>query len=98
MTVNVNVNVDVNELLWQCGISGSKENYNDRVDVIDPGDRFISTCVDGIYCAYYYHPTRKHSATVQGRSTATSTANAGLWAFAKADKNLGGNKTFYNVL
>jgi hypothetical protein len=56
------------------------------VNVLDEGDRFISTLDDNGYCVGNYHAIKQHSATVQrgtwpwDKTDAKSAAGRGHWA------------------
>jgi hypothetical protein len=102
--VNFNVDVDPARLFDWVGGCRSGANYNSRVNVIDKGDRFVSTLHDNVYYAAYYHPTKGHSATVEGgnlpwdKTYAKSTADPGKWAVAYGQNRWSGNnRTWYDA-
>jgi hypothetical protein len=87
MSVALNVNCDINELLQQIGQASSwRKAFTSREGVIDQGDRWISLETNGLVISAYYHPTKKHGATAQGggveRRETKSIAEAGRWAVA----------------
>ncbi|KAA6363257.1 MAG: hypothetical protein EZS28_041216 [Streblomastix strix] len=96
--VDVQLSININQLLDSLGITG-RSNYNDRqVD----GGRFISSMEDKEITAAFYHPSKMHSATVQGGFLGTdgkSIAKGGQWAIARGTRGpKGGSKTFYNII
>ena len=97
-TLNLNVDVNVNDLLRQ--IAGfAPSSYNDRYP---DGGRWISVQSDGIVISAYFHPTKWHSATVKTGfrhdRVAKSEAPPGKWAVAQIKRDIfGGDQTFYNL-
>lgn len=54
---------------------------------------------NGKVLSAYYHPTKKHSATTQGRlGIKRSVATGGKWAISQQSRALFGNKAYYNNL
>jgi hypothetical protein len=97
-------NIDPADLFKCIGRIRSGTNYNERVNVIDHDDRFISTLSDDTYYVGYYHPSKMHSATIEGgnlpgcKTFAKSIANPGEWAIAAGQNRLSGNnRTYYNA-
>jgi hypothetical protein len=79
----LSVNADPSKLFGWIRGCRSGVNYNSRVNVLDHGDRWISMLDNDVYYVAYYHPTKTHSATIQGgilpwdKTNACSTANPG---------------------
>lgn len=110
ITVNFNINVDVNKLIEQVGSSSNRTSYNDKYFDNNQG-RWISCQADGILYSMCYHKTKQHSATCEVHNNFTqklgvddkivrsskSEAPPGLWAIAYCNSGkLGGDKTYYN--
>jgi len=54
---------------------------------------------NGILVSCFYHPTRKHSATTEGKlGVQRSVSGAGRWACSQQTRGLWNNKTYWNVL
>ena len=98
VSISLNMNVDLNTLFDQIskkvgniikpnGASSTSPNSNDR---------FVSLMTDDQVVACYFHPTKKHYATSEGKTKpGRSYAEAGQWAVAVAMRALMGNKTYY---
>eukprot|EP00029_Vermamoeba_vermiformis_P013961 TRINITY_DN8940_c0_g1_i1.p1 TRINITY_DN8940_c0_g1~~TRINITY_DN8940_c0_g1_i1.p1 ORF type:complete len:114 (+),score=11.73 TRINITY_DN8940_c0_g1_i1:22-342(+) len=53
----------------------------------------------GQVVACFYHPTKKHTATTEGKNgEKRSVAEAGHWAISCQTRGLFGNKTHYNTV
>ena len=76
----------------------NRKKASDRI--LEDGSRFISIIEDGKVGAFYYHATKKHSATAQGGigggGQVRCIAPPGEWAVAITDLGIKGAKTFYN--
>ena len=65
-----------------------------------PGAWWVTYTDSDVVISAYYHPTQKHTATVQGKlNPPRSVAEAGEIAYAQCTASpFGGNKAFYNTL
>ena len=53
----------------------------------------------GMVVSAYYHPTKKHTATTEGKlGVKRSVAEPGQWAISTQTRGLFGNKCYYNTL
>jgi hypothetical protein len=107
-TLSLSADTGANQLFHQlCDFNDEMReisNYNDRVNVIDKGDWFISLLQNYIYYCAYYHPSKEHSDTVEegilpwDKTNTKSTSNGGEWVIACGQNRWsGGNKTYYNA-
>lgn len=104
---NANINLDVNRLIDQ--VWPGKRSAVAKTDQDVGGGRFISLLCGEKLVSMYFHPTKRHSATANGRREVKSVKNAGKWAIAEVDAktslldkinplNFGPNRTWWNVL
>lgn len=109
-TLELKIDVNVNELIKQIGSLGQRSSYNDQYFDKNNG-RFISCQDNGILYSMCYHKTKQHSATCEVHNNFTqklgqkdqivrsskSEAPPGKWAIAYCNSGkLGGDKTYYN--
>ena len=75
------------------------KNYQDQI--VDEG-RWISLISEKYVISAYFHPTKRHSATVINGFFKTNISKVskekGEWAIAYLPKTLFFNKTYYNIL
>jgi hypothetical protein len=97
--INLSMNCDINTLLDQIGKAFNTVVKRNGVTSISPNgnDRFVSILNGDQVIAAYFHPTKRHYATAEGKTKpGRSYAPAGQWAVALVMRSLiGGNKTYY---
>ena len=99
--ISLSMNVDLNTLLDQIGKAFGTVVKRNGITAISPNgnDRFVSVLNGDQVIAAYFHPTKRHYATAEGKTKpGRSYAAAGKWAVALVMRSLiGGNKTFYGT-
>ena len=99
--ISLSMNCDLNTLLDQIGRAFGATIKRNGITAISPNgnDRFVSVLNGDQVIAAYFHPTKRHYATAEGKTKpGRSYAAAGKWAVALVMRSLlGGNKTFYGT-
>ena len=99
--INLSINCDVNTLLNQIGSAFNIVVKRDGVSSTSPNgnDRFVSVLNGDQVISAYFHPSKRHYATAEGKTKpGRSYADAGTWAVAYAMRSLiGGNRTYYGT-
>ena len=99
--INLSINCDINTLLDQIGKAYNTVVKRSGITSISPNgnDKFVSVLNGDQVIAAYFHPTKRHYATAEGKTKpGRSYAAAGKWAVALVMRSLiGGNKTFYGT-
>ncbi|EAY17268.1 hypothetical protein TVAG_266310 [Trichomonas vaginalis G3] len=101
MSINININADLNDLLKSTGkmFTRSKHSAYD----IKGGGRFIGGEENGIVFSCCFHPTKEHSASVipgNGAAPYPRTKQwvpPGQWAITYTNAGLMGNKSKYDI-
>jgi hypothetical protein len=100
--INLSINCDINTLLDQIGKAYNTVVKRSGITSISPNgnDRFVSVLNGDQVIAAYFHPTKRHYATAEGKTKpGRSYADAGKWAVALVQRSLiGGNKTYYGTV
>lgn len=97
ININLGLSCDINQLITQIGHGLSGGAFNDRT--FPDGSRFVSCIDNGQVLSAYNHPTKWHSASVDGGiggQTAKSEKPPGQWAVAIGRAGLMNRKTYYN--
>lgn len=101
MQISLSMNVDINTLLNQIGSAIGQTVLQEGVTSTSPNgnDRFVSVLNSNQVISAYFHPTKRHYATAEGKTKpGRSYAAAGTWAVAYAMRSIwGGNKTYYGT-
>jgi len=99
--ISLSMNCNINTLLNQIGKAYNTIIKPDGVTSISPhgNDRFVSVMNGNQVVAAYFHPTKKHYATAEGKTKpGRSYAPAGKWAVAVVMRAIAGNKTYYGTV
>ena len=99
MSIKLNINVDLVELIKAFGINNLVNLKSGITDTSPNGnDRFVTISNSGQVVALYWHSTKRHTSSVDGKTFSRSPiANPGTWSKAIArSKMFGSDKTFYN--
>ena len=98
--ISLSMNCDINTLLDQIGKAFNTVVKRNGVTSISPNgnDRFVSILNGDQVIAAYFHPTKRHYATAEGKTKpGRSYAPAGKWAVAVVMRAISGNKTYYGT-
>ena len=100
--INLSINCDINYLLDQIGKAYNTVVKRSGITSISPNgnDKFVSVLNGDQVISAYFHPTKRHYATAEGKTKpGRSYADAGKWAVALVMRSLiGGNKTYYGTV
>ena len=99
--ISLSMNCDINTLLDQIGKAFNTVVKRNGVTSISPNgnDRFVSILNGDQVIAAYFHPTKRHYATAEGKTKpGRSYAPAGKWAVAVVMRAISGNKTYYGTV
>jgi hypothetical protein len=100
--INLSINCDINTLLDQIGKAYNTVVKRSGITSISPNgnDKFVSVLNGDQVISAYFHPTKRHYATAEGKTKpGRSYADAGKWAVALVMRSLiGGNKTYYGTV
>ena len=99
--INLSKNSDLNTILDAIDLAFNIIVRRDKVSSTSPNgnDRFVSILNGNQIISAYFHPTKRHYATAEGKTKpGRSYAEAGTWAAAYAIRSTtGGNKAYYGT-
>lgn len=97
MSIKVNGDVNLNELLDQCARFVGEIQRTGITDTRPTAStRFVTVINNNQVIALYYHPSCNHYARAKGKTdTGRSYAPPGTWAYACAMRAFRGNQTNY---